>query len=96
MKNIGMFYSDRSDMYKAFKEHADRSDPLLFQCEVKVSIKSNTITIGDVRWMYFSFEKDGDAMRVVGGINFDAMFSENLHPHCKRYVMTRFRPGLNK
>lgn len=96
MKNIGMFYSNKRDMLYAFKEHADRCDPLLFSCEVKVNPQTSTITIGDVRWMYYAFERDGDAMQRVQGINFDAMFSENLHPHCKRYVMTRFRPRLDK
>lgn len=91
MKNIGMFYSSRSEMVKAFREHANRCDPLLFNCHVKVNPRSETIEIGDTRWMYFTFIKDKDVHRIAG-INFDAIFSEVVNPYCKRYMMTRFRP----
>lgn len=94
MKNIGMFYSNRSDMCKAFKEHADRSDPVLYDCHVKVNTRAETIEIHDTRWMYYTFTEDKDVMRIAG-INFDAIFSEIVNPYCKRYIMTRFRPGLS-
>lgn len=96
MKNIGMFYGNRFDMRDAFEAHANRVDPIHFNCPVSVNPRSQTITIGDTRYMYYAFTKDGEAMQKIQGINFDAMFSENLNPYCKRYVMTRFRPGLNK
>jgi hypothetical protein len=95
MKNIGMFYNTVGEMHEAFKAHADRADPIHYDCYVKVCPRSATITIDNVRWMYYTFREDKDVMKIAG-INFDAIFSEVVNPYCKRWIMTRFRPGLNK
>jgi hypothetical protein len=95
MKNIGMFYNTTYEMREAFKAHADRSDPIHYDCYVKVCPRSETITIDNIRWMYYTFREDKDVMQIAG-INFDAIFSEVVNPYCKQWIMTRFRPGLNK
>lgn len=95
MRKIGMFYGSRTRMLEQFEKHAySLSNPSYGHFEVNP--RTLTITVGDYKYMYYSFEREGDALARVQGIEFDAMFSEDLNEHCKRYVLSRFRPRFDK
>lgn len=96
MKNIGMFYGQRSSAIEAFRKHSQTANNLARDYRtVNVNPKEMTIIYdNEIRYMYYGFEKDGDAQSRVAGINFQAIFSENLYHADKQYVLTRFRPSL--
>jgi hypothetical protein len=98
MKNIGMFYGSTVTAVEAYRKHSQQANnDARDYGKVTVNPKMMTITFDDdIRYMYYGFDKDGDAQSRVQGIPFQAIFSENLHPKDKQYVMTRFRPRFDK
>ncbi|MNW21642.1 hypothetical protein D3C71_2226760 [compost metagenome] len=53
------------------------------------------VIVDDRKWLYYTFEDDS-RINDIAGIQFDAIFSEVTDSKAKWYIMTRFRPGLNK
>lgn len=95
MKNIGMFYGSKQAAVEAYRKHSQRANNSASDyCVITVNPKRMTITFDDVCYMYYSFENEGDAQKIIAGIPFQAIFSEDLHQKDKDYVMTRFRPRL--
>lgn len=96
MKNIGMFYGSKLAAIETYRKHSQQANNSARDYgTVTVNPKDMTITFDDVRYMYYSFDKEGDAQRKVQGIPFQAIFSEDLHTKDKEYVMTRFRPRFS-
>lgn len=96
MKNIGMFYGRRSSAIEAYRKHSQTANWMAREFRT-VTINPSEMTIiynDEVRYMYFAFDKEGDAQSKIAGISFDAVFSEDLYPADKQYVLTRFRPVL--
>lgn len=95
--NIGMFYGNRQVAIEAYRKHSQSANnDARSYGTVTVNPRSMTITFDNVRYMYYSFDNDGDAQMKVQGIPFQAIFSEDLHPKDKQYVMSRFRPRFDK
>lgn len=96
MRKIGMFYGSRVRMLEQFEKHVNAVSGPHFGNDVKVCGRTMTITVGNYKYMYYAFEREGSALTKIAGIEFDAMFSEDLNEHCKRYVLSRFRPRFDK
>lgn len=96
MKLIGMFYNNSPDMIEAFRSHSQRYQTLARQyCSVTVSPAEMKIVVDDIRYLYFSFP-NADHINRIAGLQFDGVFSEVHDPEVKWFIMTRFRPGLNR
>jgi hypothetical protein len=96
MKNIGMFYNNKHDTIEAFRKHSQNVQSLARQYGVvTVNPSEMKIIVDDCKWLYYTFEDDS-RINDIAGIQFDAIFSEVIDPKAKWYIMTRFRPGLNK
>lgn len=94
MKNIGMFYGSKQAATEAYQKHSQQANNSARDYGViTVNPRAMTITFDYVRYMYYSFDNEGDAQRIAG-IPFQAIFSEDLNQKDKEYVMTRFRPRL--
>lgn len=95
MKIIGMFYSNKMDMIDAFRKHSQNYQSTARQYgTVTINPKEMKIVVDDRKWFYYTFEDDS-RINDISGIQFDAIFSEVVHPKAKWYISTRFRPGLN-
>lgn len=97
MKKIGMFFANSHDMIEAY-----RAKSQMYNClarnygSVTVNPSAMTITVDDIKWMYYSFPNaDHINLIKIAGIQFDAIFSEVVDPKAKWFITTRFRPGLN-
>lgn len=95
MKQIGMFFSNSRDMIEAYRAHSQQYNSLAreFGC-VSVNPTEFTIRVDNLKWMYYSFPNDDNINRIAG-IQFDAIFSEVVHPKAKWFIITRFRPRFN-
>jgi hypothetical protein len=96
MKLIGMFYSNSRDMIEAFRLHSQNYQTLARNYgSVTVNPAEMKIVVDDRKWLYYSFPNDDNINRIAG-LQFDAVFSEVVDPKAKWFIMSRFRPGLNK
>lgn len=93
MKIIGMIFDDPVALNAAFFMKA--FNVLAYKEDAVVNTGTRCIEYPDVRWQYVLIKDDRDLVK-ISGIQFDAIFSEVVDLHCKQYVMSRFRPGLNK
>lgn len=73
--------------------HGGQSDGGTKQ-NAEVDTGHRTITFENLKYMYILIKDEKDVIK-IGGIQFDAIFSEVIDPHCKQFIMSRFRPGLN-
>lgn len=96
MKLIGMFYANTRDMIEEFRRHSQHYQTLAsYYGSVSVNPSKMIIKVDDIHYRYYAFPND-DNINIIAGLQFDAVFSEVVDPDAKWYIMTRFRPGLNK
>lgn len=96
MKIVGMLYGDRVSMEAGFYRHAyglktweETRDNVVITTGY-----NHTIEIDGVQWLYLLITDD--TINKIAAIQFDAIFSEVTDPDLKSYIVSRFRPGLNK
>lgn len=94
MKHIGMIFDNQVALNAAFYMHAWGTS--LGGGETSgVNTGMRTIESADRRYSYILIKDDSDVVK-ISGIEFDAIFSEVTDPHCKQYIMSRFRPRVDK
>lgn len=95
MKHVGMIFDNQVALNAAFYMHAwGQSDGGTVQNGV-VNTGRRTIEFADIRYSYILIADSKDVVK-ISGIEFDAIFSEVTDPHCKQYIMSRFRPRFDK
>lgn len=95
MFHIGMIFDNQVALNAAFYMHAWSNSNGCTLPDVNVNTGMRTIEVGDRRYSYILI-KDGKDVVKISGIEFDAIFSEVTDPHCKQYIMSRFRPRFDK
>lgn len=94
MKYIGVFFDKHSDAVQAYRKHSQEVNNMSRNYGiVTVNPSDMTITIDNIRYMYYGFPTYEDVIR-ISGINFAAIFSEVSDSRIKQYIMARFRPSL--
>lgn len=95
MIHIGMIFDNQVAMTAAFYMHAWSQTEGGVNTDVTVNTATRTIECANRRYSYILI-KDRDDVVKISGLEFDAIFSEVTDPHCKQYIMSRFRPRFNK
>lgn len=95
MFNIGMIFDNQVAFNAAFYMHAWSSTDGGKETTVIVNSGLRTIQDENLRYSYILIKDDDDMMR-IGGMEFDAIFSEVVDPNRKQYIMSRFRPRFDK
>ena len=93
MKTIGMIFDNQVALNAAFYMQAWYASES--GTEVTVKTKDRTIEYPDSRYKFILIKDEKDVMK-ISGVSFDAIFSEVVDPHCKQYIMSRFRPRFDK
>ena len=94
MKIIGMIFDNQVALNAAFYMQA-YSAREYDGGNVTVNTARRTIEYQDSRYQFILIKDEKDTVK-ISGIEFDAIFSEVVDPHCKQYIMSRFRPRFDK
>lgn len=93
---IGMIFDDEIALRASFFQQAfGLTNDSFSKDATVVNCGRRNIKSYDTEWEYVLIENDED-LNKISGLQFDSIYSELKNSKHKQWVMTRFRPRLNK